>query len=426
MATFGVTANGFVPKGFDVVLAESIDRARAAFGADVDLSPTSPLRKILEVTAAEDALLWRRLEDLYYSRFLSAAVGADLDLLGDDLGVARRFLHSTGEVTLTVSNAPQDRTYDIPAGAVVITSGGSPLAFHTLVPVRLSAAAPTATVGASAFVAGPTGDVAAGAINAVDPVYAQFNLTVTAPATLAVTNARPFTGGTGRESDEDYRPRLVGHPRTLWTLAAVRAAARDVPGVVDVLLSDPVGGVDVSQGYFGLFRFGQRQFSGLRSFGEPYFFDVVVAHESARPWTTQGSVTGIFEQVTAALDRVRPVGIFPNVVEADHIEIGLRAQVLVRAGYDTQALLTAFLSRIRADTGTLGLGGDVLYSQVMRAIVEQPGVLDVQHLHLRRRSSGPDVDIVEAGAGENLPMGPREVAVLQLGSDLSDVELIAQ
>ncbi|MEJ3748623.1 baseplate J/gp47 family protein [Actinomycetes bacterium KLBMP 9797] len=426
MATFGVTAGGFVPKGFDVVLAESMDRARAAFGAAVDLSPTSPLRKILEVTAAEDALLWRRLEDLYYSRFLSAAVGDDLDLLGEDLGVTRRFLHSAGEVTLTVGNAPQDRVYDVPVGAVVVTAGSPPLAFHTTAAARLSAAAPTATVGATAFVAGPTGDVRAGAITAVDPVYAQFHLTITAPATLTVSNPLPFTGGTSRESDEDYRERLIGHPRTLWTLAAVRAAAREVPGVVDVLLSDPVGGVDVSQSFFGLFTFGQRQFSGQRRLGEPYFFDVVVAHEAARPWRTQGAVTGIFEQVTAALDRVRPVGVFANVREADHIEVGMRAQVLVRAGYDTQALFTAFLARIRADVGLLGLGGDVLYSRVMRAIVDQPGVLDVQNLHLRRRPTSSAGELVEAGAGENLPMGPREVAVFRLGSDLSDVELIAQ
>ena len=57
------------------------------FGDDVDLTATSPLRKILEVTAAEDAGLWRRLEDLYYARFLSSAVGDDLDLLGEDVGV---------------------------------------------------------------------------------------------------------------------------------------------------------------------------------------------------------------------------------------------------------------------------------------------------------------------------------------------------
>jgi uncharacterized phage protein gp47/JayE len=426
MAEFGVTRNGFVPKGFDVVLAESMDRARAAFGAGVDLSATSPLRKILEVTAAEDALLWRRLEDLYYSRFLSAAVGDDLDRLGEDLGVGRRFLHSTGEVTLTVANPAPDRRYDVPAGAVLVTATAPPVAFHTTAAVQLSTASPNATVGAVAFEAGPGGDVGAGVITAIDPVYAQFHLTITPPAALTVTNVRAFTGGAARESDEDYRARMIGHPRAMWTLAAVRAAVLAVPGVVDVLLADPVGGVDVSQSTFGQFQFGERLFSAQRRPGESYFFDVVVAHEPLRPWRTQGAVTGIFEQVTAALDRVRPISVHPNVVQADHVEIGVRAQVVVRAGYDATALVTAFFERVRAGVETLGLGGEVRFAQVIRSIVDQPGVLDVQNLRLRRRPPDPGTGLTEAGAGENLPMGAKEIAVFRLDSDLTDLELVSR
>ena len=88
MADFGVTADGFVLKRFDVILGEAMGRARELFGDDLDLSATSPVRKILEVTASEDAGLWRRLEDLYYARFLSSAIGDDLDLLGEDVGRA--------------------------------------------------------------------------------------------------------------------------------------------------------------------------------------------------------------------------------------------------------------------------------------------------------------------------------------------------
>ena len=68
------------------------------FGTDVDLTSTSPLRKLIEVTAAEDGELWKRMEDLYYSSFVSTAVGDALDLLGGDIGVARRAGIAAGTV----------------------------------------------------------------------------------------------------------------------------------------------------------------------------------------------------------------------------------------------------------------------------------------------------------------------------------------
>jgi phage-related baseplate assembly protein len=435
MTSFGVTPQGFVPKGFDTILAESTDSARAVFGDDLDLSPTSPVRKILEVAAAEDARLWRRLEDLYWSRFLSSAVGADLDALGEDIGVERAFLAATGEVAITVQNPQAGRTYTVREGTVLITTPGGPV-FHTTAAARLTAAADTVTVGARAFLSGPDGDIAANTITAVDPDFLTHYLPLPPPTRLTVDNPAPFSGGSDREPDERYRQRLLGRSRTLWTPAAVREAALDVPGVVDVLLADPLGGVDVSQSYFNAFPFDQRLFSPERLVGEPYFFSIVVAHEFARPWRTEGPVTGIFEQVTAAVDRVRPVGIHPQVVEADHIEVGLTAQLLTRPGYDAQALLGALTERLITDISALTLGADVLFSQVMRAIVEQPGIADVQGLRLRRcppafgRVTLGQVafaaDVVEAGPGENLAMGPTEIAVFGADSALLDVEVTAR
>jgi phage-related baseplate assembly protein len=434
MAKFGVTADGFVVKGFDAIVADAMARARDAFGDDVDLSATSTVRKLLEVTAAEDAQLWRRLEDLYYSNFLSAAVGDDLDLLGEDVGVTRRFLYAAGEVTITVEQPQPGRTYALPEGTVLVTAGPPVVAFHTTAPASVSADAPGVTVAAQAFERGPAGDVPAAAIVGVDPVYQQLHLDLAPPATLRASNQQPFAGGDRTEPDDDYRARLLGFPRNIWTLESVQTAVLDVPGVIDVLLSDPLGGVDVSQSYFNLFLFGQRPFSSERRLGEPYFFDVVVAHEFARPWRTQGPVTGVYEQVVAAVDRVRPVGIHPNVVEADHIEVGVRAQVIIQPGYDTQALLAAFSERLAAGVGALKLGGDVLFSQVMRLFVEQPGVVDVQDMHLRRCPPAfgqitfgqvPfQTEVLEAGAGENLVMGPTEIAVFRLDSELIDLEVV--
>jgi uncharacterized phage protein gp47/JayE len=435
MADFGVTQDGFVLKTFDAILADALNRAVAIFGAGVDLTSTSPLRKLIEAGALEDAEVWKRLEDFYYGAFVSTATGDSLDLLADDVGLARREEFATGEVTLTLGGAVQGRTYVIPQGTVLLAPGPGQ-AFATASTVQLSATATTASVTVTAFTRGPGGDVGAGAITTIDPAYAAVYLADFGAATISVTNGAALTGGLATEDDDALRGRLLGISRTLWTAEAAQQAVLDVDGVVDVLLSDPLGGVDVSQSYFAEFDFGQRLFSAERRIGEPYQFDVVVAHDFAWPWQTTGAVPGVFERVTAVLDTIRPAGVHPNVIEADHIDVGVRAAVMVEPGYDATALLSAILARLASTVAGLQLGSDVLFSQIMGAIVAEPGVIDVQNLHLRRyppafgRITFGNVPyqtgVIEAGVGQNLAMGPTELPVLRTDSTLQDLTLVRQ
>jgi uncharacterized phage protein gp47/JayE len=442
MVGFGVTDDGFVLKPFDAILGDSMGRARGAFGVDVDLTPTSPLRKILDLTASEDAALWQRLEELYYSAFASSAIGDELDLIGENVGLQRRSLHARGHAKFTVASPPKpDRRYTLPEGAVfVTTSAPTGIPFHTTEAVALVGTTPLEDVELEAFDAGPTGDIVVNATLQLDPVYALLYLQMQMPTTVTAVVTEAFSGGLDEESDEEFRARVLGLPRNIWTVDSVRAAALSVAGVVDVAISDPLGGVDVSQSYFSLFKFDERLFSGERRFGDPYFFDVVVAHEFARPWRTEtisglaSPVTGIYERVLDAVDRVRPIGIHPNIVQADHIEVGLRADVIIDPGHEPQALRAAFKQQLTGYIGELKLGGDVLFSQVMRAIVDQPGVVDVQNMHLRRcppafgRISFGAVPfqstVIEAPAGESLKLGPSEVAIFRLDSDLTELDLV--
>jgi hypothetical protein len=104
MADFGVTKSGFIIKPFQTILNDKADRARQMFGADVDLRSTSALRKMLDLSSYEDLELWKGMEQLYYSNFISTASGDALDLLGVDTGIARRFLTASGAVKFTLSN----------------------------------------------------------------------------------------------------------------------------------------------------------------------------------------------------------------------------------------------------------------------------------------------------------------------------------
>lgn len=431
MTQYGVSPDGFDIKGLDAILAESFERARAVFDAP-DLTATSPLRKVLEVAAAEDAELWKRMESLYYANFASTATGASLDRLGEDLGVERDFEFATGDVRFRLGAGAPGRRYRVPEGTIVTTAGGA-VAFHTLTPLELTADAPDGVTAVRAFERGLAGNVPARAIVQVDPEYAAEELSL-GPATLAVENADGLTGGDVLQGDGDYRPRLLGRPRNLWTLESVRREVLGVPGAIDALVADALGGVDVSQSYFDLFDFGQRQFSADRRLGEPYFFDVVVAHEFARPWRDLGAVRGIYERVQAAVDRVRPPGIYANVIQADHIEVGVRARVSVDPGQDVQALLAAIKQRLAHDVAGLRLGSAFLFSRTMRAFVEQPGVVDVQNVHLRRcpaaygRVSFGGVPfqsaIVEMPVGENVQMGRTEIAIFRLDSELIQIEVV--
>lgn len=427
MSDYGVTPDGFVLKSFDTILGESIDRARRAFPG-ADLTSTSALRKILETAAAEDGELWKSLEDLYYGNFVSTAVGSTLDQLGEDVGLERDALASTGTVTVTVRDPDRGRTYVLPEGAVLVaTFDDGVQAFGTTAAVRLTDRAPQADVGVVAFVPGPDGDVEAATIVAIDPAYQEIYLSDLGGATIEVSNGAPTSGGTGDEADEAYRSRMLGFPRNLWTVESVAQAALGVRGVVDVLLSDPLGGVDVSQSYFDLFNFGQRAFSSERRAGEPYFFSVVVAHDFRFPWRSTSTVPGIFEGVSAAVDAVRPIGIHATIVEADHIEVGVRATLVIEPGSDGVALLASVRRQLAEDISNLRLGGDVLYSQVVRAFVEHPGVRDVQGLHLRRSPAAygritfgevPFQEVLaEAAVGESLVMGPTELATFAAGGD---------
>jgi len=453
MTDFGATAEGFNIKGLDVILGESMKRATQMFGSNVDLTATSPLRKILEVAAAEDAELWKRMEDLYYSNFISTAVGDALDALGEDLGVQRQQLFASGTVTFTVqagsppgaSNVP--RQYTFPEGTIVIaTTPDGTVLFYTTETLILSDVQTQGDVVVKAFERGSLGNIDPNQVSGIDPAFLHIltNLAGTG-TTVQVANAQAFTGGEQYESDGDYRTRLLGLPRNMWTLESLRSAALDVTGVIDVLPSDSLGGVDVSLSYFNLFNFNERRFSSERQLGEPYFFDVIVAHEIAWPWRNTPvqlpggatiTIPGVYERVLTAVDRVRPIGIHPNIVEADLIEVGVRATVTMEPGHDAQSLIASIKQSIAIDIGAPKLGNNVLFSQIMRAFGEQPGVVDVQNLHLRRCPAAFgritfgaalfQSTVFEAAVGENLTMGPTEIAFFRLDSGLIEIEVVKQ
>ena len=432
MNGYGVTPGGFVVKPFTEILNAKLDLARDLFGPDVDLRSTSALRKILDIASAEDHEQWKALEGAYYANFVSTASGDALDLLGDDLGSQRGFQHASGTVTFTLSGGAPGRSYVLPVGTLVETN--PPVTrFRTTASVTLSGTSKTATAAISAVERGPGGNVAKSAIARIQAAYAAQSLTL-GSATVAATNAAALTGGDALDDDETYRAQLLQLPRTVFTVHAVRAAVLGVDGVRDCKLSDPLGGVDVSQSFFKTFVFDRRRFGQARFLGTPYFFDILIAPEPGYAWDTIGGVTGLHDAVAAAVDTVRPIGIFPNIRIADQVTTGVRADVTTRPGFDLDAVTAALESAFEDNVSKLGLGGAVLASEVVHDFMNVSGVVDVQNLHLRRYppAFGTIVfgdretyrsEIVEADLGANLPLTPNEIATFVFDSQLVDLRV---
>jgi hypothetical protein len=372
------------------------------------------------------------MEQLYYSNFISTASGDALDLLGEDVGVARRFLTAKGKVKLKISGEAPGRIYHFPVGALLETD--PPIQrYRTLSLVSLSSESKEAIVDIEAVVRGPAGNVAANAINKLNASFSQRYLNL-GGARVEVKNESQTSGGELQESDASYRALLLGRPRTLWTLEAVRSAVLNVEGVRDCRLFDPLGGVDVSISKFSFFVFGQRRFGTQRLLGTPYFFDVLVALHPGFFWETQGEIAGVRDGVEKAVREVRPVSIFPNLRLANTVLVGVRANVLVRSGHDKNAVLASIKERLERRVNALGLGNAVLYSEAIRDCMEIAGVIDVQQLHLRRcppligtitfgKSEHFQSQVIEMAVGENLALLPDEIPVFRIDSQLIDVQL---
>ena len=127
MTDYGVTPPGFVVKPFTDILNAKLALAQQLFGPDVDLRSTSALRKMLDVASIEDQEHWKALEGAYYSNFISTAMGDALNLLGDDLGLARGNQQASGQVTFTSTGAAPGRIYMLLVGTLVETATGDPL-----------------------------------------------------------------------------------------------------------------------------------------------------------------------------------------------------------------------------------------------------------------------------------------------------------
>lgn len=462
-AQFGLTDNGFLPKPFTRLLAEKIALAQQLIDPAIDLSSGSVLRKLLEVTALEDARTWASLAAEYDDSFVSTARGRALSDLGAELGIPRPFVSATGSVTLTLAAAlpatvPQ---LVLPRGSRLSTPGGHRIALAAAVQFITGVSSIVAPV--TSFDPGPVGDLdplvtdAAGghpqridrwdiaddkltAMLAAD-VAAQFTATASATGQglVRIQHTQPLTGGTGQFDDAGYRSLLLAAPRSLWTADSIAATVALVPGVRQVAVRDGWGGLDLSQSIFGQFSFIERLFQADRDLSSPFFVTVLVAPTEAAIWD---GPTGLQLAVQQAIRDVRPIGIFPNVVRADRVFFSVQADIVTsvalpsgsQAGRNSSPTAVALKQRLAVRLHTLvdalQLAAPVRTAALTTALMAEPGVVDVVNLRMvafpapvddiAPDDSPPDGSVL-LDIDQNLLLGPDQIAVLVDNPDLLTV-----
>ncbi len=436
---YGLTEAGFTAKPYARLIAEKLALARALFGDDLDLTSGSAIRKLLEVSALEDARTWAALASVYDDSFVSTASGQALSRLGEELGLPRPQEQASGTVRLVLSG-------DLPAGAAsatlprgvrLLSPGGHHAALDET--VTLSPTSPDRDAAVVAFHPGPghnldpsSADAAGDAAQALDrfhpldPAVAALFGTDEVPVT--VEHTEPLVGGEAFWPDERYRALLLRAPRSLWTVEAVEIAVSLVPGVRRVQVRDAFGGLDIRQSIFGNFNFIERLFATERDLASPYYFSVLIAPTPAAIWA---GPDGLRASVESAVEDVRPVSIFPRIERAREVGVGVSAKLVVRgvplpagsratvnASEAARALKDRLMDRLRRSVETLGFGEPVRASEAVWALMSEPGVTDVLDVRLLRYPPSFDAARLGAGAapeafpcGENVPLQADEVPV---------------
>ncbi len=414
--TFGVLAEGFVPKSFARLLAEKLSLARALLGTDLDLGGGSVVRKLLELSALEDARTWAALGTIYDNSFVASATGEALSRLGDELGHIRPHVEASGTVTLKLQGALPPGTSEvvIPRGARLLTPGGHHIA--TGEPATLSPGNLERIVGVAAFYPGPEHNLDPGVpeqkIDRFNPLDEQlqplFDLIAASgnAFSVAIEHAAPLAGGDLYWPDARYRELLLRAPRSTWRADAIEIAVSLVPGVRQVQVRDAWGGLDIHQSIFGNFNFIERVFGSERDLGSPYYLAVLVAPTPAAIWD---GPDGLRVSVESTIEDLRPISIFPRVEQAEQVGVGIAADLVIQglplpsgsratvnASEPAAALKTRLVGRVRQYVDALGFGEPVRASEVTWALMNEPGIADVRRLRLLQYPAG--FDAVDFGA----------------------------
>jgi hypothetical protein len=416
---YGFTEEGgFEPKPYQRLVEEGFGAARFIFGPNVDLANGSVLRKLIELNALSQASMHAAMARAVDDSFAVTARGAALSRIGEELGFPRPWLRAEGEVQIKAPAAvvtALGNNLTLPRGIRLRSSDGTR---HVTTAHSVELAADTDhTVRITAFLPGPSHNLDPSVeeqkiteLNPDDPVVKRLvGLLRQAPEPvdteqfLQISHTTAMSGGERMWDDERYRALISRAPRSVWTLEAIQLAVELVPGVAKASVSDEFGGLDMDRPIFGNFMFGERMFGRDRDIFSPFALKVRVATEEGAIWD---GPSGLREAVLAAVEAVRPIGVFADVDKADEVHVAVEATILVSTS-PGDAFTRRMLERLDNYVGGLSLGEPVRTSRLIFEIMKDPIVVDVRQVKLWTPGTDAAFKAVE---GETLPVPEGSIA----------------
>jgi uncharacterized phage protein gp47/JayE len=333
---------------------ELVERAKALIQTLTPINQfheSSVAGAIVRVFAALMSQMYDTLEQLERDSNLSTATGLALDRIGQTFGVLRlpaRRASSFGAAEPVKFTNNTSAAVTVPAGTRVFSSRFPYKAYRTVDTINVPA-------GGEAYVhvvaEGDGSDYNAGA-GEID----RHNLPVTG---LQVVNVAPLVDASDAESDESYRARIAQAflRRYYGSSAAITAALRELPGVVDVVLLPTRRG--------------------------PGTLDVFVV-PAVLP--ADGEFVQSLQEV---LDREVVPGIDWRLIIPDPTPVDVMVRVKMRVGW-SQALVDSVRLAVRGYVDNIGLEGTLYASELLSRVMDVS--TDIEDAEVRVFVRGLEID----------------------------------
>lgn len=352
---YGVTPYGFRRKLYAEALTERISRAKEVFGVNIDTSETSFLGKLIRNMAWDEAGLWERIEEVYFSAYVNSSEGTGLDNVGQYLTITRRpAVKSKGILTIKGMDGTK-----VPKGFRVATKDG--VAFETVEDIVITNG--QVDVGIVSVAAGKSNNVSENAITEI--VNPGFGI-------HSIFNDRATEGGLNIETDKEFRARYKkSYSRGGGsTVPALTAALLDIDSVVDAevvenVTMDTIDGIPPKS--LACYVFGgsdeqvaeaifQNKAAGIEAFGDRYVDQEDTKGRKHKIGFTRAKVDDVYVNLKLVKDE--------NFKGEGAVK---RAVLNYIGGIDEDGIEYAGLK----------LGKDVVLSKVIGAVMCLGGVADV-------------------------------------------------
>jgi len=343
--SYGVTSEGFSTKPYDVILTSMIAKAREYYGEGIDLRPTASLYKFFQVVAYEISEQWTAAERYWSSIFIKTATGQSLDYKAEELGLERQIdTYASGTVTFTISSGTAPVT--IPESSTVRTLN---YIYYNTDEELIISSGTEGLITVTAQEVGSNGNVNDDEVIVIDPTIASVD---------SVTNDFAITGGYDAETDDELRSRVLNLPFTNWSSDRLETEINAISGIRKARITE--------------------------NYPSEYYFTCSVAPEvtGAMASGSEEYNQRLYDTVVDTLEETRPICSQYILTEVTPILVTIEADLTTSTLFNSTTGEANISSRISAYINSLNVDEDVLYSEIVWAIMEETGVTDVSNVLL--------------------------------------------